>query len=46
MTKKFGIIGCGMISSFHAKAIEAAEGRLVAQVKLKSPMVTRLGGGR
>ncbi len=28
--KKFGIIGCGMIAHFHAKAIEAAGGRLVA----------------
>ncbi|MGL6195491.1 MAG: Gfo/Idh/MocA family protein [Thermoguttaceae bacterium] len=30
MTKKFGIIGCGMIASFHAKAIEQAGGKLVA----------------
>jgi len=30
MTKKFGIIGCGMIAGFHAKAIQAAGGTLVA----------------
>jgi predicted dehydrogenase len=30
MTKRFGIIGCGMIAGFHAKAIQAAGGNLVA----------------
>jgi len=30
MTKNFGIIGCGMIAGFHAKAIDAAGGKLVA----------------
>ena len=30
MTKGFGIIGCGMIAGFHAKAIQAAGGKLVA----------------
>jgi len=30
MTKKFGIIGCGMIAGFHAKAIQAAGGQLAA----------------
>ncbi|MDR0870696.1 MAG: Gfo/Idh/MocA family oxidoreductase [Planctomycetaceae bacterium] len=30
MSKNFGIIGCGMIAGFHAKAIEAAGGRLAA----------------
>ena len=30
MTKKFGIIGCGMIAGFHAKAIQAAGGTLTA----------------
>jgi len=30
MTKKFGIVGCGMIANFHAKAIQAAGGTLVA----------------
>ena len=30
MTKKFGIIGCGMIAAFHANAINAAGGTLVA----------------
>jgi predicted dehydrogenase len=29
-TFNFGIIGCGMIAGFHAKAINAAGGRLVA----------------
>ncbi len=28
--KKFGIIGCGMIATFHARAIEEAGGELVA----------------
>ena len=30
MTKNFGIIGCGMIANFHAKAAQAAGGTLVA----------------
>ena len=30
MTKRFGIIGCGMIAGFHAKAIQAAGGTLTA----------------
>ena len=30
MTKNFGIIGCGMIANFHAKAIQAAGGTLIA----------------
>ena len=30
MTKKFGIIGCGMIAGFHAKAIQSAGGILAA----------------
>ncbi|MDR2116518.1 MAG: Gfo/Idh/MocA family oxidoreductase [Planctomycetaceae bacterium] len=30
LTKNFGIIGCGMIAGFHAKAIEAAGGKLIA----------------
>jgi predicted dehydrogenase len=30
MTKQFGIIGCGMIANFHAKAIQAAGGTLAA----------------
>ena len=30
MSKKFGIIGCGMIANFHAKAIADAGGKLVA----------------
>ncbi|MDR2642557.1 MAG: Gfo/Idh/MocA family oxidoreductase [Planctomycetaceae bacterium] len=29
-TFNFGIVGCGMIAGFHAKAIEAAGGKLVA----------------
>ncbi|MCL2005214.1 MAG: Gfo/Idh/MocA family oxidoreductase [Planctomycetaceae bacterium] len=30
MTKRFGIIGCGMIAGFHAQAIKAAGGSLTA----------------
>ncbi len=30
MSKKFGIIGCGMIANFHAKAIADVGGKLVA----------------
>ncbi len=30
MSKKFGIIGCGMIAGFHAKAIAEIGGKLVA----------------
>ncbi len=30
MTKKFGIVGCGMIAGFHAKAIAEIGGKLVA----------------
>jgi predicted dehydrogenase len=30
MTKKFGIIGCGMIAGFHAQAIRVAGGKLIA----------------
>jgi len=42
MTKKFGIIGCGMISGFHAKAIQAAGGTLVACFDTRSEAADRL----
>ena len=40
--KKFGIIGCGMISTFHARAIRELGAELVAcydQLPIASPSV-------
>jgi predicted dehydrogenase len=42
MTKKFGIIGCGMIAGFHAKAIKAAGGTLVACFDTRAEAANRL----
>jgi len=42
MTKKFGIIGCGMIAGFHAKAIQAAGSRLVACFDTKPESADKL----
>jgi len=44
MTKKFGIIGCGMIAGFHAKAIQAAGGTLVACFDTRPEAADRLAG--
>ena len=44
MTKKFGIIGCGMISGFHAKAIQAAGATLTACFDTKAEAADRLAG--
>ena len=42
MTKRFGIIGCGMIAGFHAKAIHAAGGSLVACFDTRPEAADRL----
>jgi predicted dehydrogenase len=42
MTKNFGMIGCGMIAGFHAKAIEAARGKLVACFDRVAPAADKL----
>ena len=44
MTKKFGIVGCGMISGFHAKAVQAAGGTLVACFDTRPEAADRLAG--
>ena len=44
MTKKFGIIGCGMIAGFHAKAVQAASGTLVACFDTKPEAADKLAG--
>ena len=44
MTKQFGIIGCGMIAGFHAKAIQAAGGTLVACFDTRAEAADRLAG--
>ena len=44
MTKKFGIIGCGMIANFHAKAIQAAGGTLIACFDTKPESADKLAG--
>jgi len=42
MTKQFGIIGCGMIAGFHAKAIQAAGGALIACFDTKAEAADKL----
>jgi predicted dehydrogenase len=42
MTKHFGIIGCGMIAHFHAKAIEAAGATLTACFDTRSEAAEKL----
>lgn len=42
LTKNFGIIGCGMIAGFHAKAIESAGGTLIACYDMVSQSADRL----
>ena len=42
MTKRFGIIGCGMIAAFHAKAIQATGGSLVACFDTRTESADRL----
>lgn len=42
MSKNFGIIGCGMIAGFHAKAVESAGGKLVACYDSVSQAADRL----
>ena len=42
MTKKFGIIGCGMIANFHAKAIQAAGGTLAACFDTRAESANKL----
>jgi len=42
MTKQFGIIGCGMIAGFHAKAIQAAGGTLVACFDTRAEAASKL----
>jgi predicted dehydrogenase len=49
MTKKFvspkiGIVGCGMIANFHAKAIQAAGGTLVACFDTRGEAADKLAG--
>jgi len=43
MSKKFGIIGCGMIAGFHAKAIADVGGKLVACYDHVQQAADRLG---
>jgi predicted dehydrogenase len=42
MPKQFGIIGCGMIAGFHAKAIQAAGGTLVACFDTRAEAANKL----
>ena len=44
MPKQFGIIGCGMIAGFHAQAIQAAGGTLVACFDTSADAVKKLAG--
>ena len=44
MTKRFGIIGCGMIAAFHAKAIQATGGTLVACCDTRAEAADKLAG--
>jgi predicted dehydrogenase len=49
MIRKFGIIGCGMIAKFHAKAIKDAKGELVAcydQVPQAAERISHEFGGK
>jgi len=42
MPKNFGIIGCGMIAGFHAQAIQAAGGSLVACFDTRAEAANKL----
>ncbi|MDO5579555.1 MAG: Gfo/Idh/MocA family oxidoreductase [Planctomycetia bacterium] len=44
MIKKFGIIGCGMIATFHARAIKEAGGELVACFDMIPAAADRIAG--